>query len=170
MARRHTPPEIDLAHFERPSTYCVLDNISQHLIRELSSSHADVASITSKDLSVFMGSLMKFQNQHLGIGVSQNLSRYPVKIPIKLLKIEPAPTLTSPVYHILAAAYKYKAIHEIRRWDWQRTDKIAEVITYIRQELVRRGVLKNPVVMFADNINVDNRADLIGIVTRMGGT
>ncbi|CAG8600829.1 6289_t:CDS:2 [Paraglomus brasilianum] len=169
MARRHTPPEIDLAHFERPSTYCVLDAISQQLIRELSSSHTDVSSITSKDLSVFLGSLMKFQNQHLGIGVSQKLSRYPVKIPIKLLKIEPAPTPTSPVYHVLAAAYKYKAIHEIRRWDWQRIDKIAEVITYIRQELIRRGVLKNPIIMLADNINVDKKADLVGIISRMGG-
>ncbi|CAG8611573.1 1401_t:CDS:1, partial [Paraglomus occultum] len=168
MARRHTPPEIDLSHFERPSTYCVLDAISQQLVRELSGSYTDVSSITSKELSVFLGSLMKFQNQHLGIGVSQKLSRYPVKIPIKLLKIEPAPTPASPVYHVLAAAYKYKALHEIRRWDWQRIDKIAELITYIRQELVRRGVLKYPIIMLSDDIHPDKGLELIGIISRMG--
>ncbi|KAG9302842.1 hypothetical protein G9A89_009619 [Geosiphon pyriformis] len=165
----HSPPRIDKSLYERASTFALLEPLRQKLVNDLSQIHAEIAAVSSRELSSFLGDFLEFQQVVLGIDPSHTSLPRPVKIPPKLFKLDPAPSPSSAVYYILFAAYQYRGQNGWRSWDWTRTDKMVELVSYVRRELIQRNIIKNPVISFEESVNVNTRQELRQIVISLGG-
>ncbi|CAG8458114.1 12414_t:CDS:2 [Ambispora leptoticha] len=126
---RHAPPKIDMAFYERSSTFALFEPLKQNLINELSTKYPEVAA---------------------------------------LFKLDPPPTTNSPVYHIIVAAYNFRGAKKLRNWDWTRIETMIEMVRSVRIELIEKGIIKNPVILFGDSVDRDSLQELRRVGRSLG--
>src|ERR1044072_1979988 len=155
MAQRNRLPQFDLHYYEFPTTVLLFDSIRQPLVHELiAKNYNDFSGLTSKELSQFIGQFQKFQEEALGRNAPRTNTPHPTKIPAKLFKLDPAPTTKSPIFHVLRAAYEFRALKKWRRWDWNHdhVKEMIEMISHIRDCLVDEGIIKNPIIKLVESV------------------
>ncbi|CAG8462018.1 4040_t:CDS:2 [Scutellospora calospora] len=169
MSQRRRQLIIDLNYYELPATITRLDTIRERLIRDLSQQYPDLSSVTSKELSLFLGHFQKFQEDVLG-RQAPRFDKIPPKIPGKLFKFEPPPGLNTPIYHIIRAAYKFRGQKKWKRWEWElnRNDLI-EMVKQIRNHLESKGFIKKPMILLRESVGGTHRQELIEHVNNLGG-
>jgi hypothetical protein len=170
MAQRNRLPQFDLNYYERPTTVSLFDSICQPLVHELiTKNYNDPSDLTSKELSQFIGQFQKFQEEALGRNVPRTSTSHPTKIPGKLFKLDLALTTKSPVFHILRAAYGFRALKQWKRWDWNNVKEMVEMLIHVRNYLVDEGIVKNPIIKLGESIERIRRQELIEQVNLLGG-
>ncbi|CAG8600506.1 8582_t:CDS:2 [Funneliformis caledonium] len=170
MAQRNRLPQFDLYDYERPTTVSRFDSIRQPLVHEFTDkNYNDFSSLTTKELSQFIGQFQKFQEEALGRNAPRSNTPHPTKVPAKLFKLDPAPTTKSPIYHILRAAYEFRASKKWRRWDWSNAKEMVEMVSYVRDYLVNEGIIKNPMIKLGESVERIRRQELIEQVHLLGG-
>src|SRR3954470_20374077 len=170
MVQRNRLPQFDLQYYELPVTVSRFDSICQPLVHELiAKNYNDFSDLTSKELSQFIGQFQKFQEEAIGRNVPRTSTPHPTKIPAKLFKLDPAPTTKSPVFHILRAAYEFRASKKWKRWDWNNVKEMVEMLLHIRDYLVDVGIIKNPIIKLGESVERIRRQELIVQVNLLGG-
>ncbi|CAG8720288.1 14045_t:CDS:2 [Rhizophagus irregularis] len=170
MTQRNRLPQFDLYHYERPATVSRFDSIRQSLVNELiAKNYSDFSGLTSKELSQFIGQFQKFQEEALGRNAPRTNTPHPTKIPAKLFKLDPALTTKSPVFHILRAAYEFRASKKWRRWDWNNMKEMVEMVSHVRDYLIEEGIIKNPIVKLGESVEGIRRQELIEQVNLLRG-
>ncbi|CAJ0836902.1 2380_t:CDS:2, partial [Entrophospora sp. SA101] len=162
-------PQVDLRFFELPATIALIEAIRNPLIIDLK--HKKFKKLTSQELSIFLGRLQIFQEEKLGtrLNISKK-STIPTKIPSKLFKFG-STTLTtkSPIYHILKSAYKFKYSKKWDKWNWDDVEDIMEMITMIRGALIKKKIIKIPIIQFSHSLDSKTIKKLKKLVKRLGG-
>lgn len=177
MTARRKTGGVDLRYFEHSSTYSRFDPIKDYLLAGLSASQHDLT-FTSRDLSMFTAQLQQFQEDALGLPAQRSpvatLQNHPPRIPSKLFKLDGDTLLTteSPLYKILFAAYQFRIMNTWKRWDFTtptKRDKNVEMVAYIRDHLVEKGVIRNPKIAFAEDVEDKIKQELSAIAEKLGG-
>ncbi|CAJ0633818.1 16107_t:CDS:2 [Entrophospora sp. SA101] len=164
-------PQVDLRFYERSTTIAYIDAIRQSLIHDLASTNPNFKTVTSRELSIFLGRLQIFQEEKLGTKLNvPKKSMLPTKIPSKLFKVEATLTNESPIYYLLQSAYMYKISKKWKKWNWDHNVKdMIEMVSIVRNYLIEKGIIKNPVVMFNQSLVVKRIRELKKIVKKLGG-
>ncbi|CAG8495686.1 7288_t:CDS:2 [Ambispora gerdemannii] len=98
---------------------------------------------------------------------SIQLRHAPPKIDMAFYE-QPPPTTNSPVYHIIVAAYNFRGVKKLRNWDWTRIEAMVEMVRSVRNELIKKGIIKNPVILFGDSVDRDSLHDLRRVGRSLG--
>ncbi|KAJ2960467.1 hypothetical protein NQZ79_g4179 [Umbelopsis isabellina] len=152
----------DLTFYEHEATVLSFHSILSKLLQDLGNPDLN---ITSRQLSLFTGQLQQFQEDALGLNATR-AANAPFRIPAKLFKVDSNGKLTSshPLYHILHAAYSYMIE---QGWpdftnflSTAKKQKVIEMITYIKNILISKNIIRKPRIAFASSVNDQNRKAL----------
>ncbi|CAG8432810.1 11490_t:CDS:2 [Diversispora eburnea] len=162
---------IDLQYYERPEIVARLESIREKLNREIFQRYVELSTVSSRELSLFLGQFQNHQEEVLGRYANRPDSPNP-KIPAKLFKLDPAPGITSAPYYILRTAYNFRGSKKWKAWDWENMNRkdFLDLITQIRHGLESKGAIKKNIICIKGNsIEAIRKQKLISLVNSLGG-
>ncbi|KAG0055628.1 hypothetical protein BGZ83_007928 [Gryganskiella cystojenkinii] len=173
MTARRKSGGSDARYYEAPDTITQFEHIKEALKRDLHTTHpgSDLF-LTAKELASFTHGLQQFQEDILGTSNAHLIHNAPARIPAKIFRTDII-TTDSPIYKALKAAYEYRESQGWNRWEFASLSKRQQylgLVSHVREQLVRQGLIRNPVVAFDETIEKDEREKLEATVVRMGGT
>lgn len=164
----------DLAFYQSPHTIAQFDHLKEPLARDLGLSRDEADSLSGESLALLTHALQQFQEDVLGADHAKNarsLHRAPARIPAKVFRSDSI-SPSSPIFQVLYAAYQYRQKNGWHDWDLANPAKQAQyidLISHIRETLVRNGVFKNPCVAFSESVSAEEREALTPIINQLGG-